>query len=201
MSVAERLAAVRAQVGAACQRAGRDPVEVTIVGVSKTMPVEVVAEAYRAGLRQLGENRIQEAVPKIQALAFPDATWHLIGHLQTNKAKYAARHFAVVQLGRQPARRRGALGRGAQGRPRPRRHAQVNYAGEASKFGFAPGEALDAALAASRLPGLRVVGLMTVAPQVVDIETIRPVFAGMRSSARACGRGCRTRRRGTSRWG
>ena len=180
MSVAERLATVRAQVGAACQRAGRDPAEVTIVGVSKTMPVEVVAEAYRAGLRQLGENRIQEAVPKIQALALPDATWHLIGHLQTNKAKYAARHFAVVQSVDSP-RVAEALSVEALKVGRDLDvMLEVNYAGEASKFGFAPAETLDAALQASRLPGLRVVGLMTVAPQVVDVETIRPVFRGMR---------------------
>jgi pyridoxal phosphate enzyme (YggS family) len=180
VTLAERLDAVRAQVAAACQRAGRDPGDVTIVGVSKTMPAERVQEAYDAGLRQLGENRIQEAVPKIQALALPDASWHLIGHLQTNKAKYAARHFAVVQSIDSP---RVAEALSVEARKVGRDldvMIEVNYAGEASKFGFAPGETLDAALAAARLPGLRVVGIMTVAPQAVDVETIRPVFGGMR---------------------
>jgi pyridoxal phosphate enzyme (YggS family) len=183
MSVAERLASVRAQVAEACRRAGRDPVEVTIVGVSKTMPAERVREAYGAGLRALGENRIQEAVPKIQELALPDATWHLIGHLQTNKAKYAARHFAVVQSIDSP-RVAEALSVEAQKVGRDLDvMLEVNYAGEASKFGFAPEETVDSALQAARLPGLRVVGLMTVAPQAVDPETIRPVFRGMRELA------------------
>jgi pyridoxal phosphate enzyme (YggS family) len=180
VSVAERLARVRAQVAEACRQAGREPGDVTIVGVGKTMPVERVREAYDAGLRDLGENRIQEAVPKIQALALPDATWHLIGHLQTNKAKYAARHFGVVQSIDSP---RVAEALSVEARKVGRDldvMLEVNYAGEASKFGFAPAETLDAALQAARLPGLRVVGLMTVAPQALDVETIRPVFAGMR---------------------
>ena len=183
MSVAERLASVRARVAEACQIAGRSTDEVTIVGVSKTMPAELVREAYLAGLRDIGENRIQEAVPKIQELALPDATWHLIGHLQTNKAKYAARHFAVVQSIDSP---RVAEALSVEARKVGREldvMLEVNYAGEPSKFGFAPAETLDAALAAARLPSLRVVGLMTVAPQAVDAETIRPVFRGMRELA------------------
>src|SRR5207244_218728 len=136
--------------------------------------------AYAAGPRELGENRIQEAGPKIQELALPDATWHLIGHLQTNKAKYAARHFAVVQSIDSP-RVAEALSVEAQKVGRDLDvMLEVNYAGESSKFGFAPRETLDAALQAARLPGLRVVGLMTVAPQAIDVETIRPVFRGMR---------------------
>jgi hypothetical protein len=183
VSVSERLATVRAQVAEACRQAGRAPAEVTIVGVSKTMPAERVREAYQAGLRQIGENRIQEAVPKIQELALPDATWHLVGHLQTNKAKYAARHFAVVQSIDSP---RVAEALSIEARKVGRElevMLEVNYAGEASKFGFAPAETVDAALAAARLPALRVVGLMTVAPQAVDVETIRPVFRGMRELA------------------
>jgi PLP dependent protein len=180
VTVAERLAAVRAQVAEACRRAGREPAEVTIVGVSKTMPVDRVREAYQAGLRELGENRIQEAVPKIQELGWPDATWHLIGHLQTNKARQAARHFAVVQSIDSP---RVAEALSAEAQKVGRRldvMLEVNYAGEPSKFGFAPDETLDAARQAARLPALRVIGLMTVAPQAVDPETIRPVFRGMR---------------------
>ena len=180
LTVPERLAAVRAQVAEACRLAGRPGDAVTVVGVSKTMPPERVREAYDAGLRHFGENRIQEAVPKVQALALPDASWHLIGHLQTNKAKYAARHFAVVQSIDSP-RVAEALSLEAEKVGRDLDvMLEVNYAGEASKFGFSPEQTLEAALEAAARPRLRVVGLMTVAPQALDAETLRPVFRGMR---------------------
>src|SRR5207249_4195738 len=139
-SIASRLQDVRARMAGACQRAGRPPESVTIVAVSKTMPAERVRAAYDAGQRHFGENRIQEAVPKIEALALPDATWHLIGHLQSNKAKYAARHFAVVQS-IDSVRIAEALSKETEKTGRPIDvMLEVNYAGEPSKFGFSAEE-------------------------------------------------------------
>jgi pyridoxal phosphate enzyme (YggS family) len=179
-SIPSRLEAVRTRMADACRRAGRPPESVTIVAVCKTMPAERVQAAYAAGQRQFGENRIQEAVPKIEALALPDAAWHLIGHLQSNKAKFAARHFAVVQS-IDSTRIAEALSKETEKTGRPIDvMLEVNYAGEASKFGFSADETLDAAMEVARLPRLRVAGLMTVAPQVVDPEEVRPVFRGMR---------------------
>lgn len=194
-SIADRVAAVRERVAQACHRAGRDPGEVATVAVSKTMPAEPVAAAYAAGMREFGENRVQEGVAKIDQLRLPDATWHLIGHLQRNKAKYAARHFQVVQsidslrLAETLSDEVGKVGRDIDAL------LEVNYAAEPSKFGFAAEETLEAAVRIAALPGLRVVGLMTVAPQVVDPEAVRPVFRGMREL------GQRVRERlGAERW-
>jgi hypothetical protein len=179
-SIADRIAAVRERVAAACRGAGRDPGEVTIVAVSKTMPAERVAAAYAAGMRHFGENRVQEGVGKIEELRLPDATWHLIGHLQRNKAKYAARHFHVVQSIDSLRLAESLVEEAAKAKRELDVMLEVNYAAEASKFGFGAEETVDAAVQIAALPGLRVLGLMTVAPQVVDPEEVRPVFRGMR---------------------
>jgi pyridoxal phosphate enzyme (YggS family) len=170
------LAEVRARLSRAAERAGRDPSEITLVGVSKTMSAERVRAVYDEGLRHFGENRVQEGVGKIAELDLPDATWHLIGHLQTNKAKPAARAFSVVHS---IDSRRVAEALSKEGQALDVL-LEVNYAGEESKFGFAPEDALAEAPAIAALPGLRLVGLMTVAPLVDDAEQVRPVFRGLR---------------------
>ena len=170
------LADVRARVARAAELAGRDPASITLVGVSKTFPAERVRAVYDEGLRHFGENRVQEGVAKIAELDLPDATWHLIGHLQTNKAKPAARAFRVVHS---VDSRRVAEALSKEAQPLDVL-LEVNYAGEESKFGFAPEEALAEAPAIAALPGLRVVGLMTVAPFVDDAEQVRTVFRGLR---------------------
>jgi pyridoxal phosphate enzyme (YggS family) len=170
------LVEVRARVAQAAERAGRDPGAITLVGVSKTMPAERVRAAYDEGLRHFGENRVQEGLGKIAELDLPDATWHLIGHLQTNKAKPAARAFGLIHSidSRRVAE---ALSKDATALEVL---LEVNYAGEESKFGFTPEEALAEAPAIATLPGLRLVGLMTIAPLVDDAEEVRPVFRGLR---------------------
>jgi pyridoxal phosphate enzyme (YggS family) len=170
------LAEVRARIAGAAEAAGRDPAEITLVGVSKTMPAERVRAVYDEGLRHFGENRVLEGVGKVAELAFPDATWHLIGHLQTNKAKPAARSFAVVHS---VDSQRVAEALAAAGQPIDVL-LEVNYAEEESKYGFSPEAALAAASGIAALPGLRLIGLMTVAPLVDDAEDVRPVFRGMR---------------------
>lgn len=175
----ERLAAVRARIAAAALRGGRDPAAVTLIGVTKGVSVVRAREAVAAGLTDLGENRVQEAVAKIAAVG-PGPRWHLIGHLQRNKAQVAAGAFAVIHTV-DSDRLAAALDRAA-GRAGRRLPVllEVNVTGEPTKFGVAP-QAAAALLAAVRACAHLVpVGLMTMAPLVEDPEATRPVFRSLR---------------------
>ena len=179
MSVAENLAVVRQRVAAACRRTGRSPDDVTLVGVTKGFPAEAAAQACAAGLQDLGENRVQEALSKIEAL---DARgmrprWHLVGHLQTNKAKTVAGRFAIIHSV-DSVRLAQALSRRA--RESVPILLEVNVAQEASKFGFAPHEVASTLRTVGALPNLEVRGLMTVAPLAADPERVRPIFRRLR---------------------
>ena len=179
MSVAEQLTRVRERMAAACRRAGRSPDEVTLVGVSKGMPAQAVAEAHAAGLQDVGENRVQEAADKIEALAAQGVRprWHLVGHLQTNKAKTVTGLFAILHSV-DSVRLAQALSRRAR-EPLPIL-LEVNVAQEASKFGFTPQEVASALRSIVDLPNLDVRGLMTIAPQTDQPESVRPVFQRLR---------------------
>jgi len=174
------LRTIRERICEAASRANRPPDDVQLVAVSKTVPVEVLRDAYALGLRVFGENRVQEAQEKISALALPDIRWELIGHLQTNKANRAAEIFARVQsvdslrLAEALSTRALALGKTLP------ILLEVNVAGEASKSGFAPEETLEAARQITKLPGPHPEGLMTIAPLVDDPEDVRPVFRALR---------------------
>ncbi len=164
--LAENLAAVRGQVAAAAEAAGRDPAEVTLVAVGKTHPAEWIEAALKAGQRVYGENRVQEAQGKFPDLKarYPDLVLHLIGPLQTNKAAVAVELFDVIEtvdrpkLARVLAKEMGKAGR------RPACFIQVNTGEEAQKAGVAPGEA-DQLIALSRDElGLPIEGLMCIPP-------------------------------------
>lgn len=193
-SIATRLADVRALVTAACERAGRDPAEVTIVGVSKTHPLETVAAAIEAGMVDLGENRAQEFVPKAVGAGESGLAprWHFIGHLQRNKVRqvlpqlYALHSVDSERLIEEITRRWDSGIRPASGE-RLRCYVEVNVAGEAQKHGSAA-SALDSLLqAAEASEAIELVGLMTVAPRVADPEEVRPVFRELRELAAAHG--------------
>jgi len=174
---AERLAHVRARIDAACRRAGRDPARVTLVAVSKTFPVAAIRAAVAAGVTTFGESRIQEALPKMEALAdVPGLTWHLVGHLQSNKAVKAVGPFALIHsvdtLALAERLDRLAAERGVVQEVL----IEVNVAGEATKHGVAPTEAPELVAAAGRLAHLRVRGLMGMAPYSDDPEAARPHF-------------------------
>lgn len=176
-----RAEALRERVAAAAERAGRHPDEITIVAVSKTIPVEVLRTAYDLGFTIFGENRVQEAQGKIAAWDKAPARWELIGHLQSNKAARAVELFARIQSLDSLQLADTLNARAAQ-----RGHMlpvllEVNVAGEASKTGFAPGETLDVARALAGYPALRPEGLMTVAPLVADPEAVRYVFQRLRA--------------------
>jgi pyridoxal phosphate enzyme (YggS family) len=194
-SLAENVKSVREHVAAACVRAGRHPSEVTLVAVSKTFPAEAVLEAYRLGLRDFGENRVQEAGEKILNLKSlvsnlqpptSDLRWHLIGHLQSRRAREAADLFDVIQSvdSVKLADKLNRLCMEA-GRVMPIL-LECNVSGEASKYGFPLSTAAERARwwadveAILKMPRVCVEGLMTVAPLVADPNETRPFFRALR---------------------
>ncbi len=178
--LAENIATVRRHIAEAAQKAGRDPAEVTLVAVSKTQPVELVEMAYTLGVTDFGENRVQEALPKIAHFHPPTLRWHLIGHLQSNKAGKVVEPFACIHSV-DSLHLAQALNRHAreEGRRLPIL-LQVNVAGEVSKEGMAPDDTPELARQITALPALQVEGLMTIAPLVHDPEEVRPVFHALR---------------------
>lgn len=180
-ALAARLTDLRERIAAAAARSGRPADAVTLMAVTKNVPPERIRAAYALGLRDFGENRIQEAERKRpELLQLDGARWELIGHLQTNKVKEAVALFERVQsadslrlLERLEARA------AAEGRELPIL-LEVNAGEEASKLGFAPDAVLEAARALEKLPHLRAQGLMTVAP-IGGEEVVRPVFQRLRA--------------------
>ena len=180
MSIADRLAGVRGRIDAAARSAGRDPSPILLVAVSKTFPFDLVRQACDAGQRDFGENRVQEALPKIEAAAGLEIRWHLIGHLQTNKAKHAAPAFQVIQSidGLDLLRKVDAAA--ADAGVSPELLIQVDLAGEATKFGVPPPEVPPLFDAAAALRAARVVGLMALPPYPETPEDSRPWFTRLR---------------------
>ena len=179
-SLAERIAAVRDRISESCRRAGRDPAGVRLVAVSKTRPASDIEAAAALGITDFGENRIQEAAAKLPGLQV-SITPHLIGHLQRNKARQAAGLFPVIQSVDSVSlatRLSGMVAQGVvpPGGPPIRVLAQVNLAGESSKFGIPEQELPRALEAISGLPGLRLSGLMLIPPFDPDPEAVRPWF-------------------------
>lgn len=179
LAIAERLDTVRGRVARAAERAGRPADAVTLIAVSKTVPPPRVYAAYLAGVRDFGENRVEEALPKQTALP-DDVVWHMIGHIQSRKARDVVGHFALthsvdtLRLAETLQRRAEAADVQAP------ILLEVNVSGEASKDGFAP-DALPAALTAiGGLSRLTVRGLMTIAPIADNPEDVRWVFRGLR---------------------
>ncbi len=173
----ERLTIVRARIGAAAYNAKRDPASIRLVLASKTQPSDAIRAAAQAGAIDFGENYVQEALAKRVELAeLAEIRWHLIGHLQTNKAKLAASAFALIHSV-DSIRLAEAL---ARAQPSPRVHAliEVNLGGEASKTGVAA-DAVAAILDAAR-DKIEIDGLMTIPPPAPRAEASRPYFARLR---------------------
>ena len=197
MGLAENIARVQERIAATCARVGRAPSEVTLVAVSKTCPAEVVTEAYRLGLRHFGENRVEEAGEKISKVKsqistlrvqspIPNPQWHLVGHLQSRKAAEAVALFDVihsvdsVKLANKVSRLCIEAGRVMP------ILLECNVSGEESKYGFPVATAADKArwlaeveAILAKEPGVRVEGLMTVAPLVSQPQDARPVFRAL----------------------
>lgn len=183
MSITENIARVREQIASAAWRTGRRPEDLTLMAVSKTFPPAAIREAYDAGLRVFGENRVQEFSSKAEELGdLQDAQWHMIGHLQANKNLKAAELFSAVDSldSLRLAERLNAAGQTLQKTLRVM--IEINVGGEAAKSGVAPeSPELEAILqAASRLPNLSICGLMTIPPLTEDPQLARPYFRRLR---------------------
>jgi PLP dependent protein len=176
--LAANLETIRQTIARSAERVGRDPGAIALVAVTKTLAVPRIREAIALGLGTFGENRVQEALPKIEAIGTGNASWHLIGHLQTNKVKFIEGRFAMIQ----------SIDRVEVVEALDRRLGspldvliEVNVAEEPQKTGALPSDlaAIADALEAARYLQLR--GLMTVAPMVSDPEQVRPVFRRLRA--------------------
>jgi PLP dependent protein len=178
--MAAHIAHVRSIIAEAASRVGRAPEEITLVAVSKTMPVELVQMAYNLGMTDFGENRVQEALPKIASFHPQGLRWHMIGHLQSNKAGKVVNPFYCVHsvdslhLAQTLSRRAGEQGK------RLPVLLQINVSGEASKEGMPLAGTSELARQIVVLPYIQVKGLMTIAPLVEDPEQVRPAFRKLR---------------------
>ncbi len=171
----DNLKEIENRVQAACERAGRSRDEVTLIAVSKTKPIEDLTEIYNAGVRDFGENKVQELTDKIEKMP-KDIKWHMIGHLQRNKVKYiidkvelihSVDSFRLAEEINIQAKKKGIV---------VPILVEVNIAEEESKFGVSKEDAMELVKQIATLDGLTVKGLMSIAPYVVDSEENRPYF-------------------------
>ena len=178
--IAANLNAVRARIDAAARRAGRDPGEITLIAVSKTFGADHVRAAWAAGQQDFGENKVQEALQKISATSDIPVRWHLIGHLQSNKARKAAAPFAAIHSIDSVDLLQRIDSAAAEAGAAPDILVQVDLAGEASKFGAPAGESRRIADAALACEAVRLCGLMLLPPWSEDQEAARPWFVRLR---------------------
>ena len=173
--VKENLITVQNKVNDACERAGRKTDEVTLIAVSKTKPVPMLLEAYNAGAREFGENKVQEIMDKYDKLP-QDINWHLIGHLQRNKVKYIIDKVKMIHSVDSMRLAEEISKEAVKKSVHVDILLEVNVAGEESKFGFSCEEAAKEVENIAALPGITVQGLMTIAPFVENPEDNREVF-------------------------
>lgn len=179
MSIQLQLDVIQDHIRLACERANRNPEEITLIAVSKTQPEEVMKEAYQAGIRVFGENKVQELTNKYTYMP-EDISWHMIGHLQTNKVKQvvgkASLIHSVDSLRVAEAIAKESVKRGIVSDVL----IEVNVAEEESKFGFSCQEVSTVVRTISAYPGIHVCGLMTIAPFVDNSEENRAIFSVLR---------------------
>ena len=177
--ISDNLINIHSRIQDAAHRVGRQVSDVRLVAVSKTYPPAVIQEAWNSGQHVFGENRVQDALPKIAELP-AEAEWHFIGHLQSNKIRKALPAFTLIhgvdnlELAQQINRIAGEMGLTAN------ILLEINVSGEASKFGFSPTDLRQNLEGLLCLPNIRINGLMTMAPYSEDPETARPVFSKLR---------------------
>ena len=179
--IKENVARVQERIASACQRCGRRPEDLKLLAISKTFPAECIRVAFEAGLRDFGENRVQEAQAKRPALSDLNITWHLVGHLQTNKARTARELFHWVHSvdSLRLAQKLEQTGAG-----RLPVLLEVNLGGEESKAGVGKKEIIPLAEQVSQLATLELRGLMVIPPFFDDPEQVRPYFRRLRELAR-----------------
>ena len=175
----DNLHEVQNNIKIACEKAGRKQEEVTLITVSKTKPISMIEQLYEVGIRKFGENKVQDLIDKYEAMQ-KNIEWHMIGHLQRNKVKYIVDKVAMIhsvdslrlaeEISKEAVKKQLTVSI----------LIEVNVAGEQTKFGYAIDETEEAVRLFSKLPGLRVKGLMTSAPYVVDPEENRKYFRSLR---------------------
>lgn len=173
--IKDNIESVNKKIESACTKSGRDVSKVTLISVSKTKPLSMLKEAYDAGSRDFGENKVQELIDKIPNMP-GDVNWHMIGHLQRNKVKYIVGKVYLIhsvdsfrlaeEISKEALKQNVTVNI----------LIEVNVAGEDSKFGTTCDEVTDLIIRISRLPGIRIKGLMTIAPYTDDAETNRVYF-------------------------
>lgn len=173
--VKENLEAVKSRIEDACKRAGRTPSEVTLIAVSKTKPVGMIEEAYKTGIRDFGENKVQELCEKSKLLK-EDIRWHMIGHLQRNKVKQVIGKAVLIHSVDSLRLAKEIEEEGAKAGKAVDILLEVNVAEEESKFGFKLKDTEDAIRQISIFPHVNIKGLMTIAPFVENSEENRPIF-------------------------
>ncbi len=176
ISLQARLEAIRERIGRAAARAGRDPGEITLIAVTKTLPEGAVRAAYQLGIRDFGENRVQELVAKKQALSDIEIRWHLIGHLQSNKVRQVCREVVLIHSVDSFHLAERIDEHASKDAPPVEVLLQVNTSGEPTKFGVQPEEARAIAERIHHLPSVRLRGLMTLGPLTEDEGAIRESF-------------------------
>ena len=177
--ICENLKEVEAKIEAACKRAGRDRSEVTLIAVSKTKPVEMLEEAYGIGIREFGENKVQEMMDKYEVMP-KDIHWHMIGHLQRNKVKYLMGKAALIHSVDSLRLAEEISAQSVKHEVTTDILIEVNIAGEETKFGTDREEAIALVEAAAKLPNIHICGLMTIAPFVENSEDNREYFQQIR---------------------
>jgi PLP dependent protein len=185
MGLAENLSLLQQRIAAACGRAGRDPATVTLLAVTKTVPPEIVREAAQLGLSLFGESKVQEAKAKIPVCP-SRLRWHMIGHLQSNKAREAAGLFDMIQSVDSYHLAEEINRRAEQAAKIMPVLLEVNIVGEASKFGYPPDAMLADLERLNALPRLEIHGLMTIPPWSPQSERARPVFRQLRELKLKC---------------
>ena len=180
--IREHLTQTRQNIDKACRRAERSAEEVELIAVSKTKPVLMLQEAYEAGVRDFGENKVQELVDKYEALP-KDIRWHMIGHLQRNKVKYLIGKVYLIHSVDSLRLAQEIQKEAEKKQTEVNILVEVNVAGEESKFGSSREETLQLVKDIALLPSVHIQGLMTVAPYVEEPEANRMIFANLRQLA------------------
>jgi pyridoxal phosphate enzyme (YggS family) len=183
--IVENLRTIRSRIEAACGRGRRDPASVALVAVSKGQPPDAVRAATEAGQWVFGENRVQEAKTKIGQCP-GHARWHMIGHLQSNKARDAVHFFEMIESIDSLALATEVNKWADKTAKTMRVMLEVNVAGESSKFGYNADQLLEEFLQVNSLPKIEIHGLMTIAPWAQDAEKVRPVFRRLRELKEEC---------------
>lgn len=173
--ISENIREVKSEVSKVCKRLGRDEAEVTLIAVSKTKPLDMLSEAYQAGVRDFGENKVQELLDKIPQLP-DDIRWHMIGHLQTNKVKYIVDKVYMIHSVDSLRLAREISKEAVKKAVSVKILIEVNVAEEETKYGIKMEDACSVIMDIARLPGIQIEGLMTIAPYTQQPEDNRVYF-------------------------